>query len=341
MSFIRRLKTPVDQAGCVALLLAVCLLAGCSQAANQTPGSEGVPAGTGSVGLFVEPDDGVAPIVAFVRGAHQSLDVAMYLLSDREVISALEASRRQGVRVRVMLEEHPYGTGPGNQGVAKRLAAAGIAVRWAPPTVRLSHDKYAVADGSVALLGTANWTRSAFRRNREYLVEDRAAVDVRQLQTLFDDDWAGQGFAVNDESLVVSPLNSRARLRSLIVAARQRIDLEAEEMQDPEIESALAGAAARGVTVRVVLPRATGRADPNAAGKDTLIAAHVQVHELADPYVHAKDVVVDGREAFVGSENLSTASLDENREVGLLISDRAAVSTLEDVFSRDWRIGRP
>jgi phosphatidylserine/phosphatidylglycerophosphate/cardiolipin synthase-like enzyme len=52
--------------------------------------------------------------------------------------------------------------------------------------------------------------------------------------------------------------------------------------------------------------------------------------------VHPKDVVVDGKEAFVGSENLSTSSLDRNREVGLLLADPVAVRSLEATFERDW-----
>ena len=46
--------------------------------------------------------------------------------------------------------------------------------------------------------------------------------------------------------------------------------------------------------------------------------------------------MADGRRAFVGSQNLSAASLDLNRELGVIIADRHAIQTLEDTFDADW-----
>ncbi len=277
----------------------------------------------------------------FVRGAQQSLDVAMYLLSDRQVIDALEASRRRGVRVRVMLEENPYGSGPGNRAVFDRLRTTTIATRWSPSGFQLSHDKYAVADHKVALVGTANWTHSAFTDNREFLIEDSDPRDVDQLATLFDADWGHQSFSVNDEHLVISPTNSRTDFLALIGSARKTLHVEAEEIQDAQVESALIEAASRGVEVEVLIPGSTSGPDRNAAGAERLTAGHVQVRRLRNPYVHAKAIVVDGEEAFIGSENVSTSSLDQNREVGLLVSDAAVVRRVEETFSRDWKAGGP
>jgi cardiolipin synthase len=279
--------------------------------------------------------------VEFVRGAQQSLDVAMYLLSDRRVIDALEASRRRGVQVRVMLEENPYGSGPGNRAIFDRLRAATIATRWSPSSFQLSHDKYAVADRKVALIGTANWTHSAFTENREFLVEDSNPRDVDELETLFNADWEHRPFSVDDDHLVVSPENSRTDLLALIGSARQTVHVEAEEVQDTQIESALIDAASRGVEVDVLIPGSTGGNEANAAGAERLTAGHVHVRRLHNPYVHAKVIVVDGHEAFIGSENISAPSLDRNREVGLLVSDAAAIRRVEDTFSRDWRVGQP
>lgn len=303
--------------------------------------SDPLPAGAPSARLIVEPDDGVKPVVEFIRGASQTLDVAMYLLSDHDVVDALEASQGRGVRVRVMLEENPFGTGPGNRAVFDRLKAANVATQWGPPNFRFNHEKYAVADRKVALVGTANWTHSAFTANREYLVEDSDPRDVAQLAALFDADWERQVARIDDRELVISPVNSRADFQALAKTAKQTLDLESEEMQDTGIESVLADAAKRGVQVRVVIPSPVDQSDANAVGAQRLGVAGVQVRHLRNPYVHGKEVVIDGREAFVGSENFSESSLDENREVGLLIEDSATVQRVEETFHRDWEDGKP
>jgi len=293
------------------------------------------------VRLFVEPDDGVQPVVEFIGGARQTLDVAMYLLSDRDVIDALEASRRRGVQVRVMLEENPFGSGPGNRATFDRLKAAGIRVQWGAPKFQFDHEKFAVADRKEALVGTANWTYSAFVANREYLLRDAEPNDVAQLDAIFDADWERGDAKVDDPRVVVSPTNSRSVFLAMARSARSTIEIETEEMEDQGIERALVGASRRGVSVAVVLPVPAAQPDVNATGIQQLKAGGVQVRELRAPYVHGKVVLVDGREVFVGSENFSRSSLDENREVGLLVSDPTTIQQVKETFSRDWKAGKP
>jgi cardiolipin synthase len=66
------------------------------------------------------------------------------------------------------------------------------------------------------------------------------------------------------------------------------------------------------------------------------IGRAVQVKEDPGLYMHAKMMLVDGQRAFVGSENISTASLERNRELGILVSDQKVLSTLQQTFQLDW-----
>src|SRR5438046_1135097 len=59
--------------------------------------------------VFVEPEDGPAPLLTAINGAGKSIDLVMYLLTDRQIIGALENAERRGVRVRTLLEQHPFG----------------------------------------------------------------------------------------------------------------------------------------------------------------------------------------------------------------------------------------
>jgi cardiolipin synthase len=62
------------------------------------------------------------------------------------------------------------------------------------------------------------------------------------------------------------------------------------------------------------------------------------VRYLVSPYMHAKLVVMDGAVAFVGSENFSSTSLDENRELGITIGEPQALASLSHVFAQDWAL---
>jgi phosphatidylserine/phosphatidylglycerophosphate/cardiolipin synthase-like enzyme len=52
--------------------------------------------------------------------------------------------------------------------------------------------------------------------------------------------------------------------------------------------------------------------------------------------MHAKIIVADGQRAFVGSENISTASLERNRELGIIVSDQKVLAILQQTFWYDW-----
>src|SRR5919201_4962625 len=91
--------------------------------------------------VFVEPDAGVGPVVAFIDAARSRLDGEVYLASSKPVLAALERAASRGVHVRVLLEQHPYGTGSA-----------------VPALVfRSTHAKFLVEpDRGQALIGTMN-----------------------------------------------------------------------------------------------------------------------------------------------------------------------------------------
>jgi len=107
------------------------------------------------------------------------------------------------------------------------------------------------------------------------------------------------------------------------------------------IEQALVNAARRGVQIEIILP-APGRSasDSNSQGIAAIKQGGTTVREDPQLYMHAKIIVVDGVKAFVGSENISTQSLDQNRELGIIVSDTNVLSKLQSTFQTDWGVSR-
>ena len=66
----------------------------------------------------------------------------------------------------------------------------------------------------------------------------------------------------------------------------------------------------------------------------------MQVREDPQLYMHAKILVVDNKEAFVGSENISAQSLDQNRELGIIVSDPSALNKIQTTFQYDWGVSQ-
>jgi phosphatidylserine/phosphatidylglycerophosphate/cardiolipin synthase-like enzyme len=53
------------------------------------------------------------------------------------------------------------------------------------------------------------------------------------------------------------------------------------------------------------------------------------------PAIHAKVTVADGRRLYLGSANFTPTSLDENREIGLLLADPAAAELVSATVADD------
>lgn len=294
-------------------------------------------AGPGINGLVVLPDDGRESILAEIDAATSSILLEIYLLSDNETINALVRAHNRGLDVRVLLEEHPFG-GAGNQEeVFNRLAAAGIDVRWNNPVFRFSHIKTIILDQRVAIIMNLNLTMTAFTGNREFAIVTTQPGPVAQAIAIFESDWT-RADEPPDGPLVVSPTTSRDDLLGLIRNATDELSLYAEVITDLEVTEELIAAADRGVRVRLIMSESSAD-DLWEERPGDLARGGVEVVILNRLYIHAKMILVDDRAAYVGSQNFTSTSLDQNRELGMIVTDRPIISRLSQVFELDFAEG--
>jgi phosphatidylserine/phosphatidylglycerophosphate/cardiolipin synthase-like enzyme len=306
-------------------------------------------AAPGSLSLITEPQAGITPVLAMIENAQKSIDLVMYQLADTQVENALVLAQSRGVAVRVLLNRGYFGkkTGdygrplPTNQPAYDYLQSKNIPVRWTPASFALTHQKTLVEDGAEALIMTFNLTPKYYPTGREFGIIDTDAGDVSAIEETFNNDWQGAlGPAAPGRTLVWSP-GSELVLVSLIAGAQTSLDIYNEEMADPVVTHALEAAAARGVDVKVDMTYASNWK----AAFQELVKAGVHVRTYASSskvlYIHAKMILVDGARAFVGSENFSAGSLDDNRELGLILSQPDIIASLARTFASDWAGARP
>jgi cardiolipin synthase len=287
--------------------------------APPTPGPTSPEStGTAASALVAEPDQGMAPIYASLSSPSRTLDLSMYELVDTRAESVLATDAGRGVRVRVILDHGLEATR--NQPAYSYLAAHGVQMRWAPPSFRAFHIKAFCVDNSVCSVMTLNLTSRYYDNTRDFAVTDSNPADVASVESTFTADFDGTPTTPpTGTDLIWSP-GSSAGLASLIGSAASELLVYNEEMSDPTIVASLAAASRRGVVVKVVMTDQSSW-KPEFS---TLTAAGVQVrvfHREAPIYLHAKMIVADGKEAFIGSENFSRTSLDSNRELGVLPTD--------------------
>lgn len=312
--------------------------AGPGDPTDVPPPDAGAPKATRAIQILVEPDGRSGKqLVDAIGAAKKSVHVTMYMLTSSDVIGALVARKKAGVDVRVVLNQN-MAQGAQNQAAYTQLQQAGVAVRWAPAGFTLTHEKCVIVDGQSAWIMTMNAAYTAPDQNREYLAIDTDPSDVAEAEAIFAGDFSGAPPLSVTGSLVVAPLNASASLLELIGTAKTSLDIESEELSDYRFSDALKVAIGRGVKVRVVVPdnAPTPAAQQAFAAIKAAGGSIVQVHT---PYIHAKAIVADGKLAYVGSENLTLASLKYNRELGVIFDAPTEVAKVASTIAADFAKG--
>ncbi|MBU2857695.1 GTP-binding protein [Acidithiobacillus ferrooxidans] len=291
--------------------------------------------------LYIEPAAGAAPIIQIINQARHDVSVGVYYLSDRPILRALQAAHARGVHIRAIVEGKPYGMKPWQVKKEERaIQSTGATLHLAPYRFTSHGNQYAfyhakyVCNGHECGIGTANFDWSAFHKNREYVYVTQNLAVVKAANAVFNADWNHQkapAFAHN--VLVLSPGTSAAQILQVINQPGP-IDIESEELGP--YRPVLDALAAKGRLARVILPSSISRTDKRNVAFLRVHGVQVQLLPKKPLYMHAK-MIVGNRLAFVGSENFTQTSLEDNREMGLLLNG-GDVARLQAQFARDWAL---
>jgi len=320
------------------LILCVLLLS-CYTPASVSPtvAVPGSPHGLANASILVYPDDGVETLLTRIASARQRVLVTIYLLTYQRFFDAFKLARQNGATVRVMIEQQPVGDTTSAQAAFDKLKNSGIDTRYTNPYFRLTHQKSLIVDNTAIIL-TANLSSSGFLYNREFGITTDDPAVVSEMVSVFNADWSRTPISPDTPNLVWSPINSRARIDSLIASTKKALSVYAEEVQDEEQAGALINAANAGVVVQLLIspPIDVTKQDANSIYLNKLQRGGVKVRYLAKPYIHAKAFLSDRKLGFIGSQNISAGSIEFNRELGVLVSDNTILQRLRNTFDKDW-----
>ncbi|MEV6507553.1 phospholipase D-like domain-containing protein [Streptomyces sp. NPDC051642] len=320
--------------------------AGVALAAGATLFVTAVPANAATYTAFAFSQAGTTQptIYDFINSATSSLDMTMYELEDTTAVNDLIALENKGVTVRVVLDRAHQSA---NSSAYTALTNAGVGVVWSPSSFVYTHQKTITVDATKSLVLTGNLTSQYYSTGRDYGVFTDDTRDVAAIEKVFNADYAGTSITPTDgDHLLWSPTDSRSRLLTVINAATTTLDVEELEFSDSTVVNAIVARAKAGVTVRVVLETPSDYSSEVSAIK----AAGGTVVGYSDPdgfYIHAKAMVADyglsTQEVEAGSMNISSNSLSNNRELGIILTGtgvaQSVATTIETTFKSDYAGG--
>lgn len=144
-------------------------------------------------------------IVSRIRSLESgdSLDMAMFYLSDRDVVRAIKAADTNGATIRVLLDPNKDAFGRKKDGVPNRQVAdellkhteGNTSVRWCATHGEQCHSKllvFTTSSTSAMIAGSANLTRrniGDFNLESNVLIEGNSVTAIRDAKAFFNETW--------------------------------------------------------------------------------------------------------------------------------------------------------
>jgi len=275
------------------------------------------------VKLLIQPEDGVAPLVAAIKKAKKSIDIVIFRFDRAEIEAGLKDAAERGVSVSALIAYANHGGEKSLRKLEMRLLEAGVTVSRTSDDLSRYHDKLLIIDRRVLYVLSFNFTHLDIDHSRGFAIVTRKRSLVQEALKLLKADNDRQPYKAGLATFVVSPINARKQLLALIHRAKKEMLIYDPKIADAEVLSALSNRAKKGVDVCVI----------GSVGRQS---AHLKVRPLAGFRLHTRTIVCDRREVFVGSQSLRKAELDSRREVGVIVRDAKVVSRVVNTFQADW-----
>jgi phosphatidylserine/phosphatidylglycerophosphate/cardiolipin synthase-like enzyme len=143
--------------------------------------------GNQTLELWMLPFKGSAPLqrmVDIISQAQKSIDISIFTLTHPKILNALIQAKKRGVHLRVFLD---LTSAKGASSKATQLLADQKVPIFISQGLQLLHHKMMLVDKKLFVLGSANWTKSAFEKNHDFflILSDLSKNQVTQITTVF------------------------------------------------------------------------------------------------------------------------------------------------------------
>ncbi|MGZ3691901.1 MAG: phospholipase D-like domain-containing protein, partial [Pseudobdellovibrio sp.] len=301
--------------------------------------------------VFSSPNPtGHPEFVSAINKAKIYINLAMFHLTVKEDVEALKAAAKRGVRVTLILDAKNLNSKTASQ-IADDLKAAGAHVTASSTAFSITHEKSMTIDDEITFITSENLTNS-YATTRDFGLVTHDKNILAEFNETFKADLqnaveeSAKTPELHNEHLVWSPVNSEDKLTELINGARKSLIVYVENIGSTNVTSALVNAAKRGVAVFIIAPLCDKNPNQlyNLPAMETLAAAGVKAKLMPGPesektpYIHAKAIIADKINGYIGSINFSNNSLSKAREVGMIFSNKKVSEKVISIFESDWKV---
>lgn len=265
------------------------------------------------------------------------LHLETYDLTEKKVKSLFIQLLQKNVKINLIMEDQKYQQFKSTRKEIQALYSwySGFSIKNDKQMkTEYLHSKFAVRNQG-ALIQTSNLNASSFTDNREYIFQTEHPWIIASLSGIFEKDRNGISIEKTDihPNIAVCPINCRGIIEWLISGARSSIIIQNQYIDDLRIRELLL--AKQKILwnshIQIQLPKTESNLSLIPVFGDSL-------HLFKKPYLHAKMLLIDEKILLLSSINLSTNSMDNNREIGILLTDPIVIKEFMEQFRKDEKL---
>ena len=274
--------------------------------------------------LFIQPGAGIDPLLKSIEKAKKSIKILIFRFDIAEVERALVDAAKRGVFVQALIAFTNRGGEKTLRDLEMRFLASGITVARTSGDLVRYHGKMMIVDDKDLHIMGFNFTHIDIDHSRSFSLFTRGRELVREAGVLFESDIKRQDYEGRSKKFIVSPANARKHLSAFLKGAKKSLDIYDPKISDREMLKILEDRFRAGVKVRVI-------------GKTVRCSIPTRELQLR---LHARTIIRDEKDVFIGSQSLKKLELDSRREIGVIFRDSKIAKKIAALFQEDWETGK-
>lgn len=319
--------------------------------------------------FFIDGQTAFPEMEKFIDSAQKALYIETFIFHDdetgRRIADKIVSKIRQGVEVKVLIDELGLMTKKGDFRIVDYLKNKGVDVRKYNKTllglygVNITHRKLIIVDGDKVMTGGMNFGDEYAKEWHDSMTKVEGEC-VNDIQREFFIDWVKSGGKASEKPLTIeagkvygtTPIRiavtsafekkKRYQIKDAVLTAigfaKRQIRIDGPYFSDDDMIRKLIEAKKRGVDVQVTIPKTTDSKafnNLNMGTAKTFLQNDITVYFYQPRFSHVKAAVFDDL-IMLGSSNPDSRSFRENQELNLLIEDNELKQSLEaNLFDKD------
>ena len=249
--------------------------------------------------LMIQPGDGVDRLIKGIKKAQKSIEIVIFRFDRSDIERALIDAVERGVLVHALIAFTNRGGEEHLRRLETHFLANGITVaRTAGDLVRY-HGKMMIIDRKELYLLAFNLTHLDIDHSRSFGLITHNPKLVQEAVKLFEADTKRQDYVAGSTRFVVSPVNARKVLASFIKGAKKELLIVDPKLSDRPMLRLIEERRKSGVEVRLI---------------GCVTGNRLPARNLSRIRLHARMIIRDRKQAFLGSQSLRQLELDARRE---------------------------